>query len=355
MRVLLTACPMFGHVNPMLPLALAARRAGHEVVLATGADQVGRVERAGITAWAVGPTFAEAGGPPRSPLDFVAAADKRCVDLLPRVETWRPDVVVHEETEAAGAIVAVRTGARHVTHGLGIAVGGADVFLPILDDLGALVAGRRSRRRRHGGALPVDLPAPLGTPAWSDPRPLRPALAKPDPGERLPASVAALPFERTVHLTLGTVFGTLGALAAAAAGLRELPMNVVVTTGPLVDPAELGPQPGHVAVERYLSHGLLLPRCALVVSQGGAGVLLGALAHGVPQLVLPQAADQFANAEAVERAGVGLALGPDAVTAERVADAARRLLDDPAFAVRARAVGREIAAMPDADALVGQL
>jgi UDP:flavonoid glycosyltransferase YjiC (YdhE family) len=104
-----------------------------------------------------------------------------------------------------------------------------------------------------------------------------------------------------------------------------------------------------------VSHALLLPRCAVVASQGGAGVLLGALALGLPQLVLPQAADQFANAEAVERAGVGLALTPAAVTAERVGAASRRLLDDPAFGRRARSVRDEIAAMPDADAVVRQL
>jgi UDP:flavonoid glycosyltransferase YjiC (YdhE family) len=75
MRILFTACPMFGHVNTLLPLALAARGPGHEVVLATGADHVGRVARTGLTAWAVGPTFAESGWPPRSPLDFAVSGD----------------------------------------------------------------------------------------------------------------------------------------------------------------------------------------------------------------------------------------------------------------------------------------
>jgi UDP:flavonoid glycosyltransferase YjiC (YdhE family) len=92
-----------------------------------------------------------------------------------------------------------------------------------------------------------------------------------------------------------------------------------------------------------------------VVSQGGAGILFGALAHGLPQLVLPQGADQFANAEAVERTGAGIALEPGAVTVESVRDAAARLLADPGFAAHARTVQDEIAAMPDADAVVAQL
>jgi len=145
MRILFTACPMVGHVNTLLPLALAARSAGHTVAFATAVDLVDRVERAGLTAWSVGPTFAEAGWPPRSPLDFLAAADKRCVDLLPRTERFRPDVVVFEETEAAGAVAAMRSSARMVRHGLGIAAsgtgdgteGGLGAFGPILDDFGA--------------------------------------------------------------------------------------------------------------------------------------------------------------------------------------------------------------------------
>jgi UDP:flavonoid glycosyltransferase YjiC (YdhE family) len=110
-----------------------------------------------------------------------------------------------------------------------------------------------------------------------------------------------------------------------------------------------------VLVEPYIAHASLLPRCALVVSQGGAGILLGALANGLPQLVLPQGADQFANADGVERAGAGSALQPGSVTADAVREAAERLLSDPGFAERARRVRDEIAAMPDADAVVAQL
>jgi UDP:flavonoid glycosyltransferase YjiC (YdhE family) len=370
MRILFTACPMVGHVNTLLPLALAARRAGHTVVLATGVDQARRVEQAGLTAWSVGPTFAEAGWPPRSPMDFLAPADKRVVDLLPRAERFAPDVVVHEETEAAGAVVAVRTGARLIRHGLGIAAAGApDAFATILDDLGERwqVSGLAER---VGNATYLSIcPPSLAVVEQPNTVLLRPALAPPAPGDASPALLTALarvplvaqaptnvPLVAraqaptpTVHLTLGTVFSTPEALSTALAGLRELPVNVVVTTAG--DP--LPPQPANVVVARYLPHALLLPRCDLVVSQGGAGIMFGALAHGLPQLVLPQAADQPANAAAVQRAGAGLAL--TAVTADGVRDAARRLLAEPGFAVRAREIGAEIAAMPDADAVVSTL
>ena len=60
MRVLFTASPLVGHIFPMLPLMNAARDAGHEVVMATGAEMVPDVRRRGFTTWTVGPGIAEA-------------------------------------------------------------------------------------------------------------------------------------------------------------------------------------------------------------------------------------------------------------------------------------------------------
>ena len=130
---------------------------------------------------------------------------------------------------------------------------------------------------------------------------------------------------------------------------------MVVTTGPGVDPARFAPQPPHVLVASYIPHALLLLHCRLVVSQGGAGILFGALAHGLPQLVLPQGADQTMNADACRDAGAGLSLAPEEVTADAVRTAAVRLLAEPGFAVAARVVATEIHAMPDAGTVLAQL
>lgn len=83
--------------------------------------------------------------------------------------------------------------------------------------------------------------------------------------------------------------------------------------------------------------------------------MLGALAHGLPQLMLPQGADQFIDADAATTAGVALSLAPDEVTAGSVAASAARLLAEPGFAASAAAVRAEIDAMPDADAVLSDL
>ncbi|MEJ7832681.1 MAG: nucleotide disphospho-sugar-binding domain-containing protein [Nocardioides sp.] len=81
-------------------------------------------------------------------------------------------------------------------------------------------------------------------------------------------------------------------------------------------------------------------------SHAGSGTFLGALALGVPQLCLPQAADQFRNAEGGGRSGAALVLLPPEASMEAIADAASRLLSEDRFRVDAAVVADEIAAMP---------
>jgi UDP:flavonoid glycosyltransferase YjiC (YdhE family) len=366
MRLLFTSCPLYGHVNTMLPMALAAQRAGHDVVFATGPDLVPHIEQRGLTAWPVGPTHAEAGGSASADwlAYFSSSADKRAVDLVPRAMSWRPDVVIREETELAGTLVAESVGARPVVHGLGLMTPFRmwGWFEHTIGELyqrwGVRVPASTVRDAAFLDVCPPAL-QPAGERIWSRVHPLRPVPGRPVPGDRLPGAIATLPHARTVHLTLGTVFyDNRQVLATALAGLRGLAVNVVVTVGPGVDPGVFGPQPAHVVIEPYLSHALLLPRCDLVVSQGGAGIMFGALAHGLPQLLLPQGADQFINADACRNAGVALSLAGAEVTVENVAASVTRLLTEPSFAARAGAVRVEVESMPCADdvltALVGR-
>jgi UDP:flavonoid glycosyltransferase YjiC (YdhE family) len=150
-----------------------------------------------------------------------------------------------------------------------------------------------------------------------------------------------------VYLTFGTVFNRHPVLGEAIRGASRTGRRVVVTVGPHGDPAALGPQPDRVHAARFIPQSLLLPRCAAVISHGGSGTVLGTLAAGVPQLCLPQGADQFLNAAAVARSGAGLQLVPDEVTADAVEAALRRLLDEPEFRLAAARAADAIAAMPD--------
>lgn len=362
-RIVFSSGPMLGHLNPMLPLALAAQAAGHDVVVATGPELLTDVARHGLVPWSIGASHAASGGREAlSPEYFVTTGERRAGDLVPRALAWRPDIVIHEEMELAGAVAAAVTGARHVIHGFGLLPpawvwAGTHGFAPVVERLAAgWGAGADVLAATYVRVSPPSLQPATDVP-WADVRLSRPAFGQPPASGRLDSGLRRwieASRDPIVHLTLGTVFHqTPGVLAAAIAGLRELPIRLVATTGPGVDPASFGRQPAHVRIVSYVPHAVLLPHCDLVVSHGGAGIMFGALAHGLPQLMLPQGADQFGNAAACRDAGVALDLAPDAVDA--VAAAASRLLTEPVFARAAAAIGAELAAMPAPGEVVDEL
>jgi len=98
-------------------------------------------------------------------------------------------------------------------------------------------------------------------------------------------------------------------------------------------------------------HDALLPECAAVVTHGGLGTTLRALAHGVPLLMLPLGRDQPANARRVAELGAGIALDAGA-TAEQIRTAVSRLVTEPGFSAAAAELAERIAAAePDERAL----
>ncbi len=139
------------------------------------------------------------------------------------------------------------------------------------------------------------------------------------------------------------------------AGLAVLDATVLVATGPKLPVDVLGAPPDNVIVRPWVAQAAVLPHLELVVSHAGSGTMLGALAEGLPQLLLPRGVDQFVNADAVLAAGAGERLLPEELTASAVAASARRLLAEPTFRASARRVADEIAAMPGPDEIADHL
>lgn len=146
-----------------------------------------------------------------------------------------------------------------------------------------------------------------------------------EPAGDLPSDV---PDRALVLVTCSSEYQDDAAIAAAALeGLPPTDRLVVTTAG--VDPAKLPARPGAI-VRRYLPHGPLLERAAVVICHGGMGITQKALLHGVPVCVVPWARDQLEVAARVEVAGAGVALSRRRLTPERLAEAverARRCVD----------------------------
>jgi UDP:flavonoid glycosyltransferase YjiC (YdhE family) len=380
MIVLFTCVVGHGHFHPMIPLARALEAGGHRVVVATDPGFCAYVRRVGFEAHPAGldqpeaqarfvaqtPGWAQTPPEDRMPLQFPGLfagvrAPRMLDDLEGIMADVRPDIVIHETAELAGAIAAEVAGVPHVEHSFGILR--PAIVRAVASEIVAPLAARRGVPNPgvggSGGELYLDIcPPGIQRPEIAEVpnvQPLQP-LGFDEGGAALPRWVGDLPARPTVYVTMGTVFNSAtGVFASVLDGLRGEPINVIVTVGESGDPAVLGAQEANVHIERYIPQSLILPHCDLVVSHAGSGATIGALAAGVPMLALPQGADQFLNAEAITRRGAGLRLLPRELTPSAVRDATRRLLDEPDFADVARIEQQEIRKMPLPEMVVARL
>jgi UDP:flavonoid glycosyltransferase YjiC (YdhE family) len=376
MKVLVGCWPAYGHLLPMLPLVRAAQRAGHDVVVSSGADLAPVLDGLGVPDHASGLTLAESYArlpdyttisslPPEEQAGFAArylfgaGAVDRARDLAAFVDEWRPDLVVHDTLELGSPTVAAERGIPHVTHGYGPMVPDSGRFAAVL---GATLAA---------AGLPDPVPAVLAAPyldvcppglrgtvpyPWPTTVPLRPSAGEAAADGSDVPDLSGLPHPDTVYVTLGTIMNqAAGVFRAVIDGCRDLPVNLVVTTGPGFDPELIGPLPASVRTAPYLPQAAVLPLCTAVVSHAGAGTMLGALCHGLPQLCLPQGTDQPSNTAALLPTGAALALQPDETTTDTVAAAMARLLGEVSFREAAGRLRREIEDMPTADDVLADL
>jgi UDP:flavonoid glycosyltransferase YjiC (YdhE family) len=370
MRVLFTTTSGRGHFQPMLPLARALAHAGHEVRWA-GAGQVCTALRdSGFDAVPAG-IFEVSPSPLRNPPPEIAAlppaerpdhrfalffgplrAQPMLTDLMPIVERWRPRFLVCEQAELAGPIAAASHHVPNVTHAYGRLLPAARVARAS-ESIGDLWRAHDLEPRPYAGTydhLYLDICPPS---LQTDDTAHLGAVQLVRPADPIASDDAAEPL---VYVTLGTVFNDdLPLFGTAVDAARDLGIRVVVTLGPGNDPAVLGPQPSNVTVEQFIPQAELLPACAAVVSHAGSGTFLAALAAGVPQVLLPQAADQFLNAQAGEQAGVAIAIPRADVSVQLVREALKRVLGDGAFRAAAERVRTEISTMPAPEAVVTEL
>lgn len=370
MRVLFTTASLAGHLLPLVPVAWALRAAGHDVLLTTRENAVPIALRSGLPAVSCGPAaeFTELvdGEPPPPPPDGMSGQRYAHGHALARMASgslagigrlaraWRLDLIVSERAESAGPLTAAALGIPWVRYHWSVSDlreyrHAADVELaPELDRLG--------------------IPGPPEPDLVLDPWPpgLRRAHAVGHLGVRHVAANgdAALPdwlFERRdrprICVTLGTLLPRYGATGAPArmtnliSELARLDVELLIA----VDDDIVTRQPPPASAVRHagrLPLADVLPTCDAVVTHGGQGTALTAVAAGRPQVVVPHLDDQFDNAEALSAAGAAVLIPPSDVTPGAVSAGCAELLGNPVYAKATARLAEDMALMPTpADAI----
>jgi UDP:flavonoid glycosyltransferase YjiC (YdhE family) len=386
MKILFASSPGVGHVQPAIGLALAARKRGHEIAWATARDARSLLDAQSIDVFEAGAPLAECQLEYRTrwpetlilngrdiaahtfPRQFGNVIASRMLPGLERaISQWKPDLIINETGAVATPLAARKFGVRHITHAFGLAIPASTLhsaaieIAPLWQTAGWDVpefAGLYDH-----GAIEISAPS-LQT---ACPNPVlaknallqRPSSITARPNDRLPGSLRDFLNSRAgqpiIYVTFGTIFNKNTSFATALNAAAKIDALFVATTGASVSTISSEALARNVWIGDYVPQSLLLPLCSMVVSHAGSGTLTGAMSQGLPQLCLPQGADQFRNADALAICGAGISLEGEDVNESSIANAIQRLLDESSFRHSAEKLQREIGEMPTPDEVTAQL
>lgn len=387
----------YGHFHPLVPLARALKERGHEVAFAASASVHPLIEAAGFSVFPVGgdlasdPEYQEIKALQKlMPLDleyelfsytrlFCGVGTRlRTPQLVELAKEWQPDMLIREASQYSAAIAAEYLGLPHATVSFAASLRGFSIFerdiasqldpirkswgLPSDPALHSLYrylylsysppsfalqeVGGPDVPGAHGSIPPATAAVPATTHF------IRPDFFDQATEERLPGWVDDLPAQPTVYVTLGTEVNSEPSLYPSVmqtiiTGLRDLPVNLIVTLGRSKDPADFGPQPPNVHIERYIPQSLLLPRCALIVMHAGTNTLLQTLDIGLPSVVVPLIADQFFNAQVARSMRLGQVTALGQLTPASIRAAVEEVLANPVYRQNVGQLQAEMHALPD--------
>ena len=366
MRVALVAGPDPGHTFPAVALGLRLIDAGHEAVLFTGSRWSTRVPRDGLPCEELeGLVSAHGVDDLDAGARLHARAARMSTPLAARLRELAPDVVVSDAITACGGLAAERAGVAWVelsphplylaSRGLpplgsGLAPGrglvghARDAALRALTARSLRQGVEHRRVARASVGLPAADPGPAARivatlPALEMPRPDWPACCHVvGPLVWDPATTDLEPPTGAAPLVLvspSTAYGGVPDLVdAVGAGVGDVRVVATVLAAAATD------RPANVLVG-VGRQDPLLAQASMVVCGGGHGMLVRALAAGVPVVVVPGGGDQWELAQRARRQGSALVVRP--LDSRVLGAAVRRVLTEPSFRASARRAAASLA------------
>ncbi|MET9541648.1 macrolide-inactivating glycosyltransferase [Streptomyces sp. NPDC006553] len=363
-----------GHVNPSLEVIRELVARGHRVSYAVPASFAEKVAETGATPVVYTSTLPTDDDPDAWGTElidnlepFLSDAVQALPQLAEAFEADRPDLVLHDITAYPARVLAHDWGVPAVSLWPNLVPWEGyeeEVAEPMFAELKASPRGKAYYARfeawlaEHG--LDTDPDRFVARPRRAlvlIPKALQPQADRVDEsvytfvgacqGERAEQGGWERPAdaEKVVLVSLGSAFTKLPDFyrdcVAAFAGLPD--WHVVLQIGKFVDPAELGDVPANVEVHSWVPQLAILRQADAFVTHAGAGGSQEGLATATPMVAVPQAVDQFGNADMLEALGVARHLPMDEVTPERLRKDMLALLGDPEVARRAREIQESMA------------
>ncbi len=182
----------------------------------------------------------------------------------------------------------------------------------------------------HGDLLLYNYPAELHDPARElPPHAFLGSAVRDEPVDAEVEEWLASSDSPFVYVSFGSFLSVRSDVVARVVdALKSLGLRAAVAVGS-ADRSDLGFLPGDWLVRGFLPQVRLLRAASAAVTHGGNNSVTEAMTAGVPLLVLPFSTDQFAGAEAIERAGFGIALAPNTATVPQLGTALQAVLDLP--------------------------
>ncbi|MFD0152991.1 macrolide-inactivating glycosyltransferase [Streptomyces sp. NPDC055721] len=363
-----------GHVNPSLDVIRELVARGHRVSYAIPAPFAEKVAETGATPVVYASTLPTDDDPDAwgtEPIDHVEPFLTDAVQALPQLakafEEDRPDLVLHDITAYPAPVLAHTWGVPSLSLWPNLVPWEGyeeEVAEPMSAELKASPRGEAYYARfeawlaEHGVDVHPDrLIAPPRRALVLIPRALQPHAdrvdesvytfvgacqgARADQDEwRRPASA-----EKVVLVSLGSSFTKRPEFyRACAEAFRTLPeWHVVLQIGRFVDAAELGELPDNVEVHSWVPQLAILRQADAFITHAGAGGSQEGLATATPMVAVPQAVDQFGNADMLQALGVARHLPMEDVTPERLREAVLAVVGDPEVARRAAVIQEAMA------------
>jgi MGT family glycosyltransferase len=366
-KALFLSLPLYGHINPSLPLVRELVERGDEIIFYSAGTFAQRIEQSGARYRPYRNAFLSEIKQVPERLDQLSWLLMRTTaevleHELDDFRSERPDYLITDSVAPWGQWVAQilrlpvvtsiptfafnrRVLAFGISHG--VRPRSARIFLAKMRHLTRALMLRRRLRNRYCVRGPGIMESMFGRSNLNivyTSRHFQPCAETFDDSfqfvgpsiaprtETVNFSLERVTHPVVVYVSMGTLFNTDTAFYRRCfEAFRGEDLQVIMSTGANVAPGSLGPGALNFILQDYVPQLEVLARASAFVTHGGMNSVSESLAHGVPVVVIPQMGEQEFVGRRVEDLGAGLYLAKADATAAKLREAVRRVLAEDSF------------------------